>query len=691
MSTSSIINTYTTLTNDTLKRAYHLMCVTRELDRLYDDRRELYGKYPHSTSRGHEAVQIAAGLQLHPYDYAAPYYRDEALLLAMGVPLRWLMLQLLAKGDDPFSGGRNGYGSPVLKRDGMPKVPYLGLTAGAHVVPATGMAQGLAYLSAQNLRSDFDRPVVLCSLGDGALTNGEVAEALQVALLKRLPIVYLVQDNDWARSARADEYRGMDPYEFAGGIKGMRRTRVNGADFVQAYESLQLAIDYVRIERLPIFMHAKCPLIGNFRSDLPAGRYRTEENLALHGKDDPIVRLRKYLIIEGETEEALERIDEEARALVAEELRLAAETAEPDSGTIALHTFAGASETVPPEAETGTSPGEPLSPARAAAAAISDLLAAHHEALYYGQDVGGALGGLYGEAHGLAGRYGAERVFNMPAQPAYVVGAALGMAVTGCRPIAQVTAEGLWGGLNQLVHGLSRSNYLSIGQFPAPVVLRVPVGAPGGGGPFGSGSIESVLLRIPGLKVAYPSGAADLAGLLKAAFADPNPVVVLEHRGLYEGTQPDPAAGTADAGHLPLGKARVVTQATEAKREEGASVAVITYGMGVHWARAAAEGLEGAVEILDLRTLHPLDWEAVMAAVGRHNKALVLTEEAAPGSFAEALAGRIARECFKLLDGPVLVCGAEAVPAIPQHERLEAAVLPSPEKVAAVIRELLNY
>jgi 2-oxoisovalerate dehydrogenase E1 component len=418
MSTSSIINTYTTLTNDTLKRAYHLMCVTRELDRLYDGRRELYGKYPHSTSRGHEAVQIAAGLQLHPYDYAAPYYRDEALLLAMGVPLRWLVLQLLAKGDDPFSGGRNGYGSPVLKRDGMPKVPYLGLTAGAHVVPATGMAQGLAYLSAQNLRSDFDRPVVLCSLGDGALTGGEVAEALQVALLKRLPIVYLVQDNDWARSARADEYRGMDPYEFAGGIKGMRRTRVNGADFVQAYESLQLAIDYVRIERLPIFMHAKCPLIGSFRSDLPADRYRTEENLALHGKDDPIVRLRKYLIIEGETEEALERIDEEARALVAEELRLASETAEPDPGTIALHTFADAGETVAPEAEAETSVGEPLSPARAAAAAISDLLAAHREALYYGQDVGGALGGLYGEAHGLAGRYGAERVFNMPAQPA---------------------------------------------------------------------------------------------------------------------------------------------------------------------------------------------------------------------------------------------------------------------------------
>jgi 2-oxoisovalerate dehydrogenase E1 component len=433
------------------------------------------------------------------------------------------------------------------------------------------------------------------------------------------------------------------------------------------------------------------PLIGNFRSDLPAGRYRTEENLALHAKDDPIVRLRKYLIIEGETEEALERIDDEARALVAEELRLAAEAAEPDPGTITLHTFAAPPETAAQAVDTPTPPAEPLSPARAAAAAVGDLLASHREALYYGQDVGGPLGGLFGEAQGLAERYGAERVFNMPAQPAYVVGAALGMAATGCRPIVQVTAEALWGGLNQLVQGLSKSNYLSNGQFPAPVVLRVPVGAPGGGGPFGSGSIESVLLRIPGVKVAYPSGAADLVGLLKAAFADPNPVVVLEHRGLYASTQPDPAAGAADGGVLPLGKARVVVEASNEKREEGASVVVITYGMGVHWARSAAERLEGAVEILDLRTLHPLDWEAVMAAVGRHNKALVLTEEAAPGSFAEALAGRIARECFKLLDGPVLVCGAEAVPAMPQHAQLEAAVLPNPEKVATAISQLLNY
>ncbi len=685
MSTSSIINSYTTLTGDTLRRAYFLMCATREMDRLYEEKKDVFGRYAHSTSRGHEALQIAAGLQMHPYDYAAPYYRDEALLLAMGIPAGALMRQLLARGDDPFSGGRNGYGSPVLRRDNLPVVPFLGPNTGNHVVAATGMAQGLAYLSSQNLRSDFDRPVVLCSMGDGALTGGEVAEALQVALLKRLPIIYLVQDNDWSRTARAEEYRAMDPYEFAGGIKGMRRTRVNGADFVQAYESLRLAIEYVRIERMPVFLHAKCPLIGHHSSGLRREQYRPEENLELHRKDDPIIRLRKYLIIEGENEEALEGIDTEARNWVAEELDkvISGESAAHES--ITLHTFAPitpAGET--PEEETQPE-AENITSARIAARTLDKILASGRETLYYGQDVAGMSGGLYGEAAGLAERYGIERVFNMPAQPAYIIGSTLGMAAAGCKPVVEVAADQLWAGLNQLVHGLSKSSYLSGGQFPAQVLIRVRTGAYGGGGPFRSGSLESVLLRIPGIKVAYPSDAADLAGLLQSGFNDPNPVVLLEHRGLYGISSP------ATGAPVPLGKARLVQEASAGKREEGSSVALITWGMGVHWAREAAGKLDGAAEILDLRTLYPLDWEAIAGSVKRHNKVLILTEEATHGSFAEALAGRISRELFKLLDAPVFVCGAEAVPAMPLNEALEKAVLPDADKVAKAIEELMAY
>ncbi len=694
MTTSSIITSYTTLNDNTLKRAYHLMCVTRSMDQLYEEQRQITDKYTHSTSRGHEAVQIAAAMHLKAHDYVAPYYRDEALLLGMGLSPYELMMQLLARQNDPFSGGRNYYGCASLKRNGLPTIPYMGVPDGSHVIPATGMAQGLAYLVAQNLRSDFERPIVFCSLGDGAMTNGEVAEALQIAVLKRLPIVYLIQDNDWSRSARAEEYRGMDAYEFAGGFKGLKRNRINGADFVQAYESIQAAIEYARIERLPVLLHAKCPLIGHYSSDLRREQYRTEDNIALHRKDDPITRLRKYLIIEGETEENINQIDQEASSLVAHAWSQALEASEPDRSTTTFHTFAP--EVILEEkGERAPAQANQTNTTQAAAKATDEILAAHPEALYYGPDTGGKLGGLFEESKGLAQKYGGDRVFNMPYQPAYLIGSALGMAAVGCKPIVELTADALWQGLKQLSQGLSKSYYLSDGQFPAQVLIRVLAGAYPSGGAFQSASIESTLLQIPGIKVVYPSNAGDTKGLLKAAFLDPNPVLLLEHRALYRTQSPEVEAflmvEPAKDYLVPLGKARVAQEADPEKREEGGSLVVITYGMGVYWASAASEQFAGAVEILDLRSLNPLDWEAVVAAVKRHNKALILTEEPLRNSFAEALAGRITKECFKILDSPVFTCGASNVPAIPLNAALAGEILPNAHKVAKVIQELLRY
>jgi len=236
---------------------------------------------------------------------------------------------------------------------------------------------------------------------------------------------------------------------------------------------------------------------------------------------------------------------------------------------------------------------------------------------------------------------------------------------------------------------------LSKGQFPIQSLIRVPIGAYGGGGPYHSGSIESTLLNIRGIKVVYPSNAADIKGLMKAAFHDPNPVVMLEHKGLYWSKVP----GTEDAKTfepdneyiIPLGKARVAQKATEEAIDNGESCAIITYGMGVHWAKAASKKFSGQVEILDLRTLNPLDWEAVMASVKRHNKALVLTEEPLMNSFAESLAGRISQHCFQELDAPVMAYGAENLPAIPLNIDLEKAMMPTAEKVEAVLSDLINY
>ena len=332
----------------------------------------------------------------------------------------------------------------------------------------------------------------------------------------------------------------------------------------------------------------------------------------------------------------------------------------------------------------------------AALHAVDDILRNNPEALFYGQDVGGTLGGVFREAATLAQKYGDSRIFNTPIQEAYIVGSTAGMSAVGAKPIVEIQfADYIWPGINQLVEELSKSCYLSNGQFPIQSLIRVPIGAYGGGGPYHSGSVESTLLNIRGIKVVYPSNAADMKGLIKAAFYDPNPVVMLEHKGLYWSKVP----GTEEAKTfepdseyiIPLGKALVAQEASEEAMENGESCAVITYGMGVYWAKAASKAFKGQVEILDLRTLNPLDWEAVMDAVKRHNKALVLTEEPLMNSFAESLAGRISQHCFQDLDAPVMAYGAENLPAIALNVDLEKAMLPTPEKVEAVLGDLLNY
>jgi len=269
------------------------------------------------------------------------------------------------------------------------------------------------------------------------------------------------------------------------------------------------------------------------------------------------------------------------------------------------------------------------------------------------------------------------------------------MSAVGIKPIVEVQfGDYIYPGFNQLVTEVAKSCYLSCGKFPVSMILRVPVGAYGGGGPYHSGCVETTLLSIKGIKVAYPSNAADMKGLMKAAFYDPNPVVMLEHKGLYWSKVP----GTEDAKSpepsknyiLPLGKANIILRADEERINNGETCVIITYGMGVYWAKAAAKQFTDQVEIIDLRTLYPLDEALVFDRVKSHGKCLVLTEEQQNNSFAEALAGRISKNCFRFLDAPVEVLGALNVPAIPMNIELEKAVLPDAGKLAKRIEYLLK-
>jgi 2-oxoisovalerate dehydrogenase E1 component len=393
-------------------------------------------------------------------------------------------------------------------------------------------------------------------------------------------------------------------------------------------------------------------------------------------------------------ENEITAVEMKAAELVAADFAKAVASPEPDPATVEHHVFVP----TPVSEEKGErSPAgkEKVVMVDAALFAIRELMEEHPEAVLYGQDVGKRLGGVFREAATLGEMFGDHRVFNTAIQEAYVVGSTVGMSAVGLRPIVEVQfADYIYPGFNQLVTEVSKSCYLSCGKFPVSMILRVPVGAYGGGGPYHSGSVETTVLSIKGLKVAYPSNAADMKGLMKAAYYDPNPVVMLEHKGLYWSKVP----GTEDAKTpepskdyiLPFGKGNIVVNAAEEKIDNGESCVVITYGMGVYWAKAAAKQLNGQVEVVDLRTLFPLDEELIFERVKVHGKCLVLTEEQQNNSFAEALAGRISKNCFQSLDAPVEVLGALNLPAVPMNMGLEKAMLPDGEKVVIVLNGLLH-
>jgi 2-oxoisovalerate dehydrogenase E1 component len=682
----------TDIDTEVLLRAYERMCTARRMAETYDEHREVCSKYVHSTSRGHEAIQLAAGFQLTPDDYASLYYRDESMLLGMGIEPYELMLQLMAKRDDPFSGGRSYYGHPSLRRAGFPVIPHQSSATGMQAIPATGMAQGIAYLESQKLLKGKKKPIVLCSLGDGSVTEGEVAEAFQMAVLKKLPILFLVQDNNWGISATGQEMRTGDAYDYAAGFKGLERRRVDGSDFAESYLGVQEAIAYVREKRAPLLLHATCPLLGHHTSGVRKEWYRGED-LNEHEKRDPLKKLKKYLVSAGTDAATLADIESKAAAKVKADFEKAVASPDPDLDDFDSHEFAPA----PVTEEWGQrvpDGGEKVVMVDAALHAVEEILKSYPESLFYGQDVGRRLGGVFREAATLAQKYGDERVFNTPIQEAYIIGSTAGMSAVGCKPIVEIQfADYIWPGLNQLVEELSKSCYLTKGKFPVQSLIRVPVGAYGGGGPYHSGSVESTLLTIRGIKVVYPSNAADMKGLLKASFLDPNPVVMLEHKGLYWSKVPGTLEAKTvepDAEYIiPLGKARIVQEAVPSAGESTA--VIITFGMGVYWAKEASKNFAGRVEIMDLRTLNPIDWEAITGSVKKHNRAFVLTEEPLLNSFAESLAGRISKECFQHLDAPVWTLGAANLPAVPLNVDLEKMMLPNAQKVAKELENLLRF
>jgi 2-oxoisovalerate dehydrogenase E1 component len=677
------------LTSEKLLRAFSLMATAKSMADLYEENAKVTSKYVHATSRGHEACQLALGLQLLPQDFLSAYYRDDSILLGIGMQPYELMLQLMAKRDDPFSGGRTYYCHPSLRRDDMPKIPHQSSATGMQAIPTTGVAMGLQYKEQHGLSTeDESTGVVVCSIGDAAMTEGEVSEAFHMASLKQLPILYFVQDNEWDISAHSSEIRFGDASTFAKAFPGIRVKSLDGTDFVDCFNTLQEVIADIRKNRRPWLVHCKVPLLGHHTSGVRKEWYR--DDLESAQKRDPFPKFIKQLKSLGFEESQLQLLEEEARTHVTSDYERALQAEDPRPEDLFLHDYAPTPITRE-QGEREPAGKEATVMVDSALFAMQEILAKHPEALLYGQDVGRRLGGVFREAATLAEKFGDSRVFNTPIQEAFIIGSTVGMSAAGLKPIVEVQfADYIWPGLNQLFTEVSRSCYLSNGKWPVSAVIRVPIGAYGSGGPYHSSSVESVLANIRGIKVVYPSTGADLKGLLKGAFYDPNPVVVLEHKGLYwskvKGTEDARTIEPSEDYIIPLGKARIVQEATAEVK-----LAIITYGMGVYWAKAASKNFPGQVEIVDLRTINPLDEETVFNAVKKCNRCLVLTEEPANNSFAAALAGRISEVCFAYLDAPVSTLGSECLPAIPLNSTLEQTMLPNAEKVSEKIRLLLNY
>lgn len=682
------------LDQNDLKKGFEYMCTAKTLAEKYEQNKEVTAKYVHATSRGHEAIQIALGMQLKSCDWVSPYYRDDSILLSIGMTPYELMLQVFAKKDDPFSGGRTYYSHPSLNRDDMPKIIHQSSATGMQAIPTTGIAMGIQYRELVGIEIDEkEKPLVVCSLGDASCTEGEVSEAFQMAALKQFPIVFLVQDNEWDISANAEETRAQDISQYAQGFKGIEVRTIDGSNFEESYETINEVFNVVRSERRPFLIHAKVPLLGHHTSGVRMEWYR--DDLEEAKKKDPYPKMISLLESKGISKTEISNIESQIKLEVDEQYERAFNAENPATESIQDYIFAPTNITE--EVGERTPKGKKKTVmVDSALFAVREIMQKHPEALLYGQDVGGRLGGVFREAATLAQTFGDNRVFNTPIQEAFIIGSTVGMSAVGLKPIVEVQfADYIWPGLNQLFTEVSRSYYLSNGKWPVSCVIRVPIGAYGSGGPYHSSSVESVLSNIRGIKLVYPSNGADLKGLLKAAYYDPNPVVMLEHKGLYwskiKGTEKAMSIEPSEDYMIPIGKARIVQESEAGFVESGESIGIISYGRGIYWSLEAMNDYKGQIELLDLRSLNPLDHDAMNTLCKKHSHIIIVTEESEECSFALGLAGRLQRDNFKFLDAPIEIVGSVDTPAIPLNSDLELALLPNADKIKKAIDKTLKF
>ncbi len=699
------------LDHDTLIRIYRTMHLSRRLDDREIQLKRQNKIFFQISSAGHEAVTAVMGLFLRPgVDWLYPYYRDRALCLMVGVtPLEMLLAAVGAK-DDPSSGGRQ-----MPSHWGHPKFNIVSKSSctGTQFVQAVGTAEATLYYEGrpkalaqaknaplgEQVRHDRDE-IVYVSGGDGATSEGEFWESLNVACAKKLPLLYLIEDNGYAISVPIEvQTAGSSISKLVQNFPGLHVAECDGTDPLESYSACKEAVEYCRERRGPALVHAHVTRPYSHSLSDDEKLYKAPEEREEEARRDPISKFALFLVRENILDqkqiEAIEaKVDDEVRE--AADQALAAEI--PSTDSVRRHIYSQDIDPTSPAFETAPhTHGAPKTMVEMVALMLSDEMARDERVLVLGEDVADASrednlkhvkgkGGVFKATAGLQRKYGHDRVFNTPLAEASIVGRAIGMATRGLKPVAEIQFfDYIWPAMMQIRDELSVMRWRSNGAFKAPVVLRVAIGGYlTGGGVYHSQSGESIFTHCPGLRVVMPSTALDVAGLLRTAIRCDDPVMFLEHKHLYR----QPYNRSENPGPdfmIPFGKARTV--------REGTDLSIITYGAVVHRAEVAAAQLqrEGIhVEIIDLRSLSPFDWEAIAATVRKTHRVIVAYEDMLSWGYGAEIAARIADGLFEELDAPVKrVAALDTFCAY--QPKLEDVILPQTGDITAAVKQLLEY
>lgn len=665
------------LSKEELVRAYRLMLTARKLDEKHLILLKQGKSFFNISGVGHEAAQVAAAMNMKSgYDWAMPYYRDLAFCLTFGMTMEEVFLEAFHRAEAPGTGGR--------------QMPSHWGKKEAHIVTQSSPT-GTQYLQAVGtalaIKKERADEIVYVSGGEGSTSEGEFFEAVNWAARESLPVLFFIQDNKYAISVPVTQQTaGASVYEVTKGFKGLERIHCDGTNFVETYTAVNRAVAQLRRGEGPVLFVADVVRLLPHSSSDDHLKYRNKEDLEREKQRDPIPQMARYLIEQGHLtdHEATEMQDQAKKAVDA-----AADWAEtrplPEASSVQLHVYGEAHANPPKEFVEPQHAGSKVVLVDAINHALAEELERDPKVLVFGEDVAGGKGGVFTATKGLTAKFGENRCFNSPLAEASIVGVAIGMALKGWKPVPEIQfGDYIWPGFMQIRDELAMMRYRSNGAWTCPVVIRVPVGGYIHGGHYHSQSIESIMAHIPGIRLAFPSNAADAKGLLKAAIRGDDPVIFMEHKGLYRQGYASSLEPDQDF-VLPFGVAAV--------KREGSHISVITYGATVQQSLEAARTMEAKgvdVEVIDLRTLNPLDDDAMFKSVRKTGKALVVHEDTLTAGFGAELAARISKDCFEYLDGPVMRVGALDSP-VPYSPPLEDAMLPNKEKIVAALEELSAY